>query len=101
MSDLGHDMRQIWRDNLPSIVDDLANIHKFVSDLGSLQQALFSVHKLAGSLGVFGDHEGEQLARSIEAILSRIANELRSESANIEELIEGLQACVDRFNATM
>jgi HPt (histidine-containing phosphotransfer) domain-containing protein len=54
------------------------------------QRAVREAHKLAGSLGMFGLHEGTRLAREIEQLLEGGMGDGRSESERLSELTVAL-----------
>jgi HPt (histidine-containing phosphotransfer) domain-containing protein len=59
----------LWQRNLPQALERLALLDQAAA--GPLtpelqQQAAATAHKLAGSLGMFGFHEGTLLARELE-----------------------------------
>ena len=66
----------LWKRNLPRLLERLDRLDLITScatsrslDSGSLEEATDIVHKLAGSLGMFGFHEGTHIAREIEVLL--------------------------------
>jgi HPt (histidine-containing phosphotransfer) domain-containing protein len=54
------------------------------------QRALREAHKLAGSLGMFGLHEGTRLAREIEHLLEAGSGDGRTEAPRLSELTVAL-----------
>lgn len=66
----------IWNRHLPSTRDRVAQLERAASlaDSGLLTvplrtEAAMTAHKLAGSLGTFGFHDGTRIARAIEQLL--------------------------------
>jgi HPt (histidine-containing phosphotransfer) domain-containing protein len=67
---------QLWKKNLPTIRERLDLMDKFgaAAVSGSLEEhtrleALSIAHKLAGSLGMYGYHQGTVVAAKMERIL--------------------------------
>ena len=61
----------LWQRNQPQVLERLALLDQAASDaLTPLlqQEAVATAHKLAGSLGMFGFHEGTRLARELEQL---------------------------------
>ena len=59
----------LWHRNQPQVLERLALLDQAATALLTpelRQQAHATAHKLAGSLGMFGFHEGTRLAREIE-----------------------------------
>ena len=62
----------LWERNQPQVLERLALLDRAAA--GPLaqpfqQEAAATAHKLAGSLGMFGFHEGTRLARELELLL--------------------------------
>lgn len=85
----------LWQRNQPQTLDRLALLDRTVAALASnsltpelREQATSVAHKFAGSLGMFGFHEGTRLAREFElhlgsptpdhATLALLATQLRA-----------------------
>ena len=84
----------LWHRNQPQVLERLALLDRAAAEAatsalspGLGQEAACIAHKLAGSLGMFGFHEGTRLARELElhlespapdpAILQTLSAELR------------------------
>ena len=84
----------LWQRNQPLVLERLALLDRAAADAvaGTLtpalrEEAASTAHKLAGSLGMFGFHEGTRLARELElqlespepnpAIVGTLATQLR------------------------
>ena len=70
-------LRSLWERNRPLMMERLATLDEAVASTqaGRLspaehEQAESIAHKLAGSLGMFGLHEGTNIARRLEALLT-------------------------------
>ena len=69
-------LNELWKRNLPRVLERLNRLD-FASacaasqtlDPTLLQEAVEIAHKLAGSLGMFGHHQGTLFAREIEVLL--------------------------------
>ena len=59
----------LWRRNLPQTLDRLDLLDRAASTPALYAEAAAVAHKLAGSLGMFGFHEGTDLARQLEQLL--------------------------------
>jgi HPt (histidine-containing phosphotransfer) domain-containing protein len=94
-------MQVLWQKYLPEMHARLGTVHSAVEALsdGSLSHELRNAaanaaHKLAGSLGTFGVHEGSVAAHEIERLLSEeakpanITGELERSLANLRQAIE-------------
>jgi HPt (histidine-containing phosphotransfer) domain-containing protein len=71
-------LRTLWKQSLPTIRERLASLDDVVTEaeagrLSAAQQAEGAsvAHKLAGSLGMFGYHQGTEHARELELLLER------------------------------
>jgi HPt (histidine-containing phosphotransfer) domain-containing protein len=95
--DLSAAMREIWNLNKGRVEADLQIITNFVRALSELQQAREAAHRLAGGLGVFGMHEAEQSARSIESLLIKALNELGNEPADYALHLNKLEEEITSF----
>ena len=69
-------LRDLWRRKLPMVRDQIQLLRRATATLESATltaplraEAAIAAHKLAGSLGMFGYHEGTRCAREIEALL--------------------------------
>lgn len=76
VSRISASIETLWRRNLPRLLERLdsldvaaacAAVH--TSEPALLEEAADTAHKLAGSLGMFGHHEGTDIARKIEVLL--------------------------------
>ncbi len=84
----------LWQRNQPQVLERLAMLDRAAAEAaasilspGRGHEAAGIAHKLAGSLGMFGFHEGTRLARELEqhlesptpdpALLAALSNELR------------------------
>ncbi len=58
----------LWQRNQPEILDRLAVLDRAAASLHPAHraEAIATAHKLAGSLGMFGFHEGTRIARELE-----------------------------------
>jgi HPt (histidine-containing phosphotransfer) domain-containing protein len=99
--DLKQKMQVLWQKYLPEMNARLATVHSAIEALshGSLSHdlrnaAAHEAHKLAGSLGTFGAHEGTVAAREIERLLSEqvmpanMSGELERNFAHLRQAIE-------------
>ena len=62
----------LWQRNQPQVLERLALLDQVATEPLTpqlRQDAIATAHKLAGSLGMFGFHEGTRLAREIELLL--------------------------------
>ena len=87
----------LWQRNQPRILDRLALLDAAAaaSSSGALdpalqQEAAGVAHKLAGSLGMFGFHEGTRMARELEQHLGRPAVHAATLAALTAELRQSL-----------
>ena len=72
----------LWQRNQPQILERLALLDRAADDAvaGTLtpalrEEAASTAHKLAGSLGMFGFHEGTRLARELEQHLESLTTD--------------------------
>jgi HPt (histidine-containing phosphotransfer) domain-containing protein len=70
-------LSELWERNLPTLHERLNVLDRAASEAasGSLTEAsrteaLDIAHKLSGSLGLFGRHQGTEIVRKIEQILN-------------------------------
>jgi HPt (histidine-containing phosphotransfer) domain-containing protein len=58
----------LWQRNQPQILDRLAVLDRAAAALSPAHraEAIATAHKLAGTLGMFGFHEGTRIARELE-----------------------------------
>jgi HPt (histidine-containing phosphotransfer) domain-containing protein len=75
-------LAEVWRRNQPLVLDRIAVLEHAAEaaandelDCGMRRDATSIAHKLAGSLGMFGLHEGTRLAREIETALESHSEE--------------------------
>jgi HPt (histidine-containing phosphotransfer) domain-containing protein len=62
----------LWQRNQPQVLERLALLDQAAAEPLTpqlRQDAVATAHKLAGSLGMFGFHEGTRLARELELLL--------------------------------
>ncbi len=62
----------LWQRNQPQVLERLALLDRAATEPlnpALQQEAAATAHKLAGSLGMFGFHEGTRLARELEHLL--------------------------------
>ena len=98
---LNQKLQELWQKYLPEMVARLEVIHSAIEALsrGNLTDALRNeaaqaAHKLAGSLGTFGVHQGTIAAQEIERLLSEkamppnICRELERNLAHLKQAIE-------------
>ncbi len=91
---------QLWERNLPALhsrlalfdaVAEAARTHVLTPELR--EQAAAEAHKLAGSLGMFGYHNGTVLARELEVLLEEKSPETpRPDPTRIAELATTLRS---------
>ena len=67
----------LWQKFRPRMYERLAAIDRYLSDGGARSEdqreaARREAHKLAGSLGMFGLHEGTDIARELENSLAEL-----------------------------
>ena len=69
----GQKIAALWQRNLPQVHDRLTLLDRTAQDAAAgtlapelLEEATAIAHKFAGSLGMFGFHEGSAIARQIE-----------------------------------
>lgn len=69
-------LRDLWKRKLPAVRDQLRTLEQALAmiDADTLtaplrSDAIMAAHKLAGSLGMFGYHDGTRFARELEACL--------------------------------
>jgi HPt (histidine-containing phosphotransfer) domain-containing protein len=70
-------LTSLWERNLPTLYERLELLDRVAAESASgnltgikREEAFDIAHKLAGSLGMFGYHQGTEIARQIERILS-------------------------------
>ena len=66
-------LRDLWKRRLPVVHEHLRTLEQAL-DASTLtaslrREAAMAAHKLAGSLGMFGYHDGTLLARELDALL--------------------------------
>ncbi|HEX4662884.1 MAG TPA: Hpt domain-containing protein [Terriglobales bacterium] len=100
--ELNQKMQVLWQKYLPEMHARLGTVHSAVEALsdGSLSHELRNAaanaaHKLAGSLGTFGVHEGSVAAHEIERLLSARTIFSESEILRLQELASQLQREVE------
>ena len=85
----------VWKRNLPMVRERVAILERAASGAASgtlsrglRDEAAATAHKLAGSLGMFGHHEGTRIARELELLLDD-AHE--ADSQRLNGLVRDLQ----------
>ena len=69
----------LWQRNQPQVLERLARLDQAATEPLTQplrQEAIAAAHKLAGSLGMFGFHEGTRLAREFEQQLDSTSPDL-------------------------
>ena len=69
-------LRDLWQRKLPIVREQLRTLERALATLDAATRttplrsdAVMAAHKLSGSLGMFGYHNGTQFARQLEACL--------------------------------
>lgn len=90
-------LADLWQKNQPIILERLAQLDAAAAALasGSLSEALrasaeSTAHKLSGTLGMFGFHEGTTIARELEQELES----LRPDVSRLCELSRNLRTSI-------
>lgn len=90
-------LADLWQKNQPIILERLAQLDAAVAALaaGSLSEDLrtaaeSTAHKLSGTLGMFGFHEGTTIARELEQELQS----LRPEVSRLSEFSRNLRTSI-------
>ncbi|MGA7109224.1 MAG: Hpt domain-containing protein [Terracidiphilus sp.] len=98
-SALAEAMNRLWAQFLPQIEERVATLEMAAAAAaeGSLtsdlrEQAHAAAHKLAGTLGTFGLHDGTELAREAEALYAVDFPASASASARLVQLAAQLRA---------
>jgi HPt (histidine-containing phosphotransfer) domain-containing protein len=88
----------IWERNLPTLYERLDKLDRIAEEAASgkltemkCEEAFNIAHKLAGTLGMFGYHQGTEIARQIEQILDSPTPET---SARLTTLITDLRKVI-------
>jgi len=83
----------LWQRNQPQVLERLALLDLAASEPLTpelRQNAIATAHKLAGSLGMFGFHEGTRIARELEQHLETAAPDearLRALTAELRQTL--------------
>lgn len=91
-------LASIWERNLPTLYERLDKLDRIAEEAASgkltemkCEEASNIAHKLAGTLGMFGYHQGTEIARQIEQILGSFTPEL---SNRLTSLITDLRKVI-------
>jgi len=96
------ELRQLWEQSQPLLRERLAALEDAAVAIleGSLDadrrlRAQREAHKLAGSLGSFGLHEGSRLARELESMLQGERPVDQRQALVVSEMVLGLAAEIE------
>jgi HPt (histidine-containing phosphotransfer) domain-containing protein len=97
-------LKEVWSQYQALIFQRAAALQEatLAAEQGALQEelrqrAMREAHKLAGSLGMFGLHEGTRLAREVEHLLGGGSGDGQSEASRLSELTVALYREIEPY----